>query len=102
MIYCKYSFPSKSDWDNLKELIYQDDSFVDCSVSEIGQICLQENWDKICVSWDPAYTVDILWYSEIPSSFNPYEVFPKPPGVRTFAGCEELYVERYNSTKIDK
>jgi hypothetical protein len=99
MIYCKYSFPSKSQWDTLIPLISQEGSFINCAVSEIGHICLQENWDKICTSWDPNYTVDIMWYSEVNSNFDPYEVFPKPPGVRTFAGCEGLYVERYNSIK---
>ena len=48
-----------------------------------------------CINLDPNYAVDIMWFKEIPQSFNEYEVFPDPCGVHTFAGCEDLYKERY-------
>jgi hypothetical protein len=83
MIFAKYEFtPDK--WQELKPLIYIDETYQGCAVHEIGHI--NEN---------PMYAVDIMWFGEIPDEFSIYEVFPNPVGVHTFAGCEDMYLERF-------
>jgi hypothetical protein len=83
MIFAKYEFtPDK--WQELKPLIYIDETYQGCAVHEIGYI------DE-----SPMYAVDIMWFGEIPDEFSIYEVFPNPVGVHTFAGCEDMYLERF-------
>jgi hypothetical protein len=95
MTFCKYQFPSQSIWNNLKKSIQSEEAYVDCAVHEIGNICLETDEEGNCINLDPNYAVDIMWFKEIPQAFNEYEVFPDPCGVHTFAGCEDLYKERY-------
>jgi len=83
MIFAKYEFtPDK--WNELKPLIYIDDTYQNCAVHEIGHI-----------NESPMYAVDIMWFGEIPDEFSIYEVFPNPVGVHTFAGCEDMYLNRF-------
>lgn len=83
MNFCKYKFPNHSIWDVHKSLITdRDGNPTDCSIVEIGKLI-------------DGFAVDIMWYYDIPTEFNSYEVFPKPVGIHTFIGCDDMYVERY-------
>ena len=95
MIFAKYQFTDQSIWNNLKKSIQSEEAYIDCAVHEIGNICLETDEEGNCINLDPNYAVDIMWFKEIPETFNEYEVFPNPCGVHTFAGCEDLYIERY-------
>lgn len=94
MTFCKYSFP-EGIWETLKPTIQQEEQFIDCAVVEIGQICLTKDEEGNCTQFDPNYAVDIMWYGEIPESFNEYEIFPLPCGIHIFSGCEDLYKNRF-------
>lgn len=103
MIFCKYEF-EPAVWESLKQTIQEEVApekytWNNCSVVEIGYICIQWGEDgqgkNTCLQYNPMYAVDILWYGDIPEDFNQYEVFPNPEGVHTFAGLEYLYTERF-------
>jgi hypothetical protein len=69
-----------------------------CAVVEIGFICLE--WGQVddkpvCTKQSDKWAVDILFYSEPPASFAPFEVFPNPCGVHTFSGDDSLYLKGY-------
>lgn len=96
MIFAKYSFPDQTIWNNLKKTITIEDQYVDCAVVELGHLCQEKDEEGNCILFEEEFAVDIMWYGEIPESFNEYEIFPNPCGVHTFAGCEDLYVERFN------
>lgn len=82
MIFAKYSFLNQDDWVKYKTQITQDQQPINCAIVEIGQL---EN----------GYAVDILWNGEPLESFTTKEVFPNPCGIHVFAGCEEMYLERF-------
>lgn len=96
-----------ADWEKLKKDIQQTTTTLsgetvttwkDCAVVEIGFICLE--WGQVddkpvCVKQSDKWAVDILFYSEPPASFAPFEVFPDPVGIHTFAGCDNLYLQTY-------
>jgi hypothetical protein len=70
----------------------------DCAVVEIGFICLE--WGQVddkpvCTKQSDKWAVDILFYTEPPASFAPFEVFPKPCGVHTFSGDDSLYLKTF-------
>jgi hypothetical protein len=70
----------------------------DCAVVEIGFICLE--WGQVddkpvCTKQSEKWAVDILFYAEPPASFASFEVFPKPCGVHTFSGDDNLYLQAY-------
>ena len=67
----------------------------DCAVVEIGFICLENNEQGECITQSDKWAVDILFYSEPPASFAPFEVFPKPCGVHTFSGDDSLYLKTF-------
>jgi hypothetical protein len=99
----KYEFTPEQ-WATLQAEIQVTDeegnkSYEGCAVHEIGFICLE--WGKdaegfpVCVLQSDKWAVDILWYTEPLADFAPYEVWPKPCGVHTFAGCEWEYLKGY-------
>lgn len=94
----KYEF-TPSEWATLQKDIQQttDDttSWKDCAVVEIGFICLEKNEQGECITQSAKWAVDVLFYSEPPASFAPFEVFPDPIGVHTFAGDDNLYLQTY-------
>jgi hypothetical protein len=94
MIFAKYSFPDEV-WEELKLTIKNEEQYIDCAVVELGHIC-DKFEDDICTEISQFYSVDIMWYRDIPEQFNQYEVFPQPCGIHVFAGCEEMYLKRYN------
>lgn len=99
MIFSKYSFPTTAEWETLKSTIQDENgNYKDCAVVEIGNICAEKNAQGECINITTEYAVDILWYLETtPEEFNPFEVFPNPIGVHTFAGCDDLYLKRFCS-----
>jgi hypothetical protein len=72
----------------------------DCAVVEIGFIVITPAVMNGMEVVTPAvlsdkWAVDILFYSEPPASFAPFEVFPKPCGVHTFSGDDSLYLKTF-------
>jgi hypothetical protein len=97
----KYEF-TPTEWATLQKDIQQttDDttSWKDCAVVEIGFICLEwgtEDDKPVCTKQSDKWAVDILFYSEPPASFAPFEVFPPPVGVHTFSGDDNLYLKTF-------
>jgi hypothetical protein len=102
----KYEF-TPTQWATLRKLIEQttttpdggtQTSFVDCAVVEIGFICLE--WGQVddkpvCTKQSDKWAVDILFYSEVPIEFEPFEVYPNPCGVHTFSGDDSLYLKTF-------
>jgi SRSO17 transposase len=97
----KYEF-TPSEWEQLKKTIEitvetpqgETTTWKDCAVVELGFICLEWN-EQECIKQSDKWAVDILWYSEIPSAFTSFEVWPNPVGIHTFAGDDSLYLEGY-------
>jgi len=97
--FLKYEF-TPSEWATLQAKIQQTDdegnkSYVGCAVHEIGQICHAYDEEGNCTDLSPKWAVDILWYTEPVADFTPYEVWPAPCGIHTFAGCESEYLKGY-------
>jgi hypothetical protein len=72
----------------------------DCAVVEIGFIVITPAVMDGMEVVTPAvlsdkWAVDILFYSEPPASFTPFEVFPNPCGVHTFSGDDSLYLKTF-------
>jgi hypothetical protein len=106
MKFQKYEF-TPTEWATLRKLIETTtttpdgskvQSWVDCAVVEIGFICLE--WGQVddkpvCTKQSDKWAVDILFYSEPPASFAPFEVWPDPMGIHTFSGDDNLYLVGY-------
>jgi len=102
----KYEF-TPSEWATLQKDIQQTTTtpsgetvtnWKDCAVVEIGFICLEwgtEDDKPVCTKQSDKWAVDILFYSEPPTSFAPFEVFPNPCGVHTFSGDDSLYLKTF-------
>ena len=104
--FSKFEF-TPTEWATLRKLIEQTTtnpdgeavtSFVDCAVVELGFICLE--WGKeddkpICIKQSDMWAVDILFYTEPPIEFTPFEVWPDPMGIHTFSGDDNLYLSGY-------
>jgi hypothetical protein len=70
----KYQFPSK---DFYKELLDQTDVYSESTITELG--VLLEN----------SYSVDALWYNQLPEEWIPYEIWDiKGNGSHTYAGWD--------------
>jgi hypothetical protein len=101
MKFQKFEF-TPIEWATLQKDIQQtngeETTWKDCAVVEIGFICLE--WGQVddkpvCTKQSDKWAVDILFYSEPPASFAPFEVFPKPCGVHTFSGDDSLYLKTF-------
>jgi hypothetical protein len=93
-----------ADWEKLKKDIQQTTTtpsgetvttWKDCAVVEIGFICLE--WGQVddkpvCTKQSDKWAVDILFYTEPPAEFTPFEVWPPPMGIHTFSGDDNLYL----------
>jgi len=102
----KYEF-TPTQWATLRKLIEttittpdgtETTTWVNCAVVEIGFICLE--WGQVddkpvCTKQSDKWAVDILFYSEPPASFAPFEVWPDPMGIHTFSGDDNLYLVGY-------
>jgi hypothetical protein len=99
----KYEF-TPTEWATLQKDIQQTTTtpsgetvttWKDCAVVEIGFICLETNEEGECTKQNDKWAVDILFYSEPPAEFTPFEVFPNPCGVHTFSGDDSLYLKTF-------
>ena len=107
--FLKFEF-TPTEWATLRKLIEQTTltptgdevtSWVDCAVVELGFLPITPAVlsDKLEVV-TPAvlsdkWAVDILFYSEVPAEFTPFEVWPDPMGIHTFSGDDNLYLSGY-------
>jgi hypothetical protein len=103
MKFQKFEF-TPSEWATLQKDIQQTTTtpsgetvttWKDCAVVEIGFICLEKNEQGECITQSDKWAVDILFYSEPPASFAPFEVWPPPMGIHTFSGDDSLYLKGY-------
>jgi hypothetical protein len=105
--FLKYEF-TPTQWATLKKLIEQTSTtpegdittYKDCAVVEIGFIVItpavMDGMDIVTPAvLSDKWAVDILFYSEPPIEFKPFEVYPNPCGVHTFSGDESLYLKTY-------
>jgi hypothetical protein len=103
----KYEF-TLSEWATLQKDIQQTTttpegevtSWKDCAVVEIGFIVITPAVMDGMELKTPAvlsdkWAVDILFYTEPPAEFEPYEVWPDPMGIHTFSGDDSLYLSGY-------
>jgi hypothetical protein len=98
----KYEF-TPTQWATLKKLIEQTSTtpegettnWVNCAVVEIGFICLESDQEGKCINLSNKWAVDILFYTEPPTEFKPFEVYPNPVGIHTFSGDESLYLKTF-------
>ena len=102
----KFEF-TPTQWATLRKLIEQttttpdggeSTTWVDCAVVEIGFICLEwgtEDDKPVCTKQSDKWAVDILFYTEPPIEFTPFEVYPNPVGIHTFSGNESLYLKTF-------
>jgi hypothetical protein len=107
--FLKYEF-TPTEWATLRKLIEQTttnpdgepvQSWVNCAVVELGFLPITPAVisDKLEVV-TPAvlsdkWAVDILFYTEPPAEFTPFEVWPPPMGIHTFSGDDSLYLKGY-------
>ena len=100
--FLKYEF-TPTQWATLKKLIEQTSTtpegettnWVNCAVYEIGYICLESDQEGKCINLSNQWAVDILFYTEPPTEFTPFAVYPNPCGVHTFSGDESLYLKTF-------
>ena len=107
--FAKYEF-TPTEWATLRKLIEQTTTnpeggetttYKDCAVVELGFLPITPAvYGKAFEVVTPAvlsdkWAVDILFYSEPPASFAPFEVYPNPMGIHTFSGDDNLYLEAY-------
>mgnify|MGYP000066432673 CR=1 FL=1 len=104
----KYEF-TPTEWATLQKDIQQTTTtpsgetvtnWKDCAVVELGFLTITPAVIEDMKVIEPAvlsnkWAVDILFYSEPPASFAPFEVWPSPCGVHTFSGCESLYLQSF-------
>ena len=106
--FAKFEF-TPTEWATLRKLIEQTTttpdggettSFVDCAVVELGFLPITPAVIKDMEVVTPAvlsdkWAVDILFYTEPPAEFTPFEVWPPPMGIHTFSGDDSLYLKGY-------
>jgi len=101
MKYLKFEFTDRADMlTKLADYFDEEVTPKDCAVVEIGHIVTtpatydEEGNELTAAIVSDKYAVDVLFYGTFPELAE--EVTPEPNGAHTFAGCEELYKERYN------
>jgi hypothetical protein len=107
MIFNKFEF-TPTQWATLRKLIEtttttpdgEQTSWVDCAVVELGNIVITPAVMDGMEVKTPAvlsdkWAVDILFYAEVPTEFEPYAVYPNPCGVHTFSGDDNLYLQGF-------
>jgi hypothetical protein len=107
-IFLKFEF-TPTEWATLRKLIETTTtnpdgeavtSWVDCAVVELGFLAITPAVIKDMEVITPAvlsdkWAVDILFYTEPPAEFTPFEVYPPPMGIHTFSGDDNLYLSGY-------
>ena len=96
MIFRKYEFDDRDDWELVRDTLYKDGELIPEieAIHEIGQICFDYNEEGECTDLSTHYAVDMLLNEDM-MSLNQYEVYPNPDGVHIFAGCAELYLKTF-------
>jgi len=96
MIFKKYEFDDRDDWELVRDTLYKDGELIEqiAAIHEIGQICFDYNEEGECTDLSTHYAVDMLLNEDM-MSLNQYEVYPNPDGVHIFAGCAELYLKTF-------
>ena len=104
----KYEF-TPTEWATLRKLIEttttnpegsETTTDKDCAVVELGFLPITPTvYDgmelKTPAVLSDKWAVDILFYSEVPKEFAPFEVWPTPCGIHTFSGDDSLYLKGY-------
>ena len=100
----KYEFTDQSEWSTFQKQIQVKSTdeegvdvytYKDVAVVELGNICLAKDEEGECIDLATTWAVDILWFETPLPSFTPFEVYPKPCGIHTFAGCEGEYLKSF-------
>jgi hypothetical protein len=100
----KYEFTDQAEWSTFQKKIQVKStdtegvdvySYKDVAVVELGNICLAKDEEGECIDLATTWAVDILWFRTLLPSFKPFEVYPKPCGIHTFAGCEAEYLKSF-------
>jgi hypothetical protein len=107
--FLKFEFTPKQ-WATLRKLIEQTTPtptgeevthWVDCAVVELGFLpitpaVIGDDFKVITPAvLSDKWAVDILFYTEPPAEFTPFEVYPDPMGIHTFSGDDNLYLQAY-------
>lgn len=106
--FLKYEF-TPTEWATLRKLIEQTTTtpdggetttYKDCAVVELGFLPITPAVIKDMEVVTPAvmsdkWAVDILFYTEPPAEFTPFEVYPNPMGIHTFSGDDSLYLKTF-------
>ncbi len=104
----KYEF-TPTEWATLRKLIEQtttnpdggeSTNWVNCAVVELGFLpitpAVYDGMElKTPAVLSDKWAVDILFYTEPPAEFTPFEVWPTPCGIHTFSGDDSLYLKSY-------
>ena len=112
--FSKYEF-TPTEWATLRKLIEQTTTnpeggetttYKDCAVVELGFLPITPAvYDGMELKTPEVLSdklaVDILFYSEVPKEFTPFEVWPES-GVHTFSGHESTYMESFYNKFPDK
>lgn len=98
--YLKYAWPSEGQFitdmltAGFAEMNEGEVSFVNCAVHQIGVVCIEQDSEGNCITFDPRWAVDVIL--EAPSEFNQYVVWPAPnSAVHWFSGWESNYAQAY-------
>ena len=102
--YSKYEFTDLAEWSKFQKKIQVKSTdlegnevynYKDVAVVELGNICLAKDEEGECIDLATTWAVDILWFRTLLPSFKPFEVYPNPCGIHTFAGCEGEYLKSF-------
>ena len=100
----KYEFTDLAEWSTFQKKIQVKTtdtegvdvySYKDVAVVELGNICIAKDEEGECIDLATTWAVDILWFRTLLPSFKPFEVYPNPCGIHTFAGCEGEYLKSF-------
>ena len=106
--FLKYEF-TPTEWATLRKLIEQittnpyggeSTNWVNCAVVELGFLpitpAVYDGMEVVTPAvLSEKWAVDILFYTEPPAEFTPFEVWPDPMGIHTFSGDDSLYLKGY-------
>ena len=105
----KFEF-TPTEWATLRKLIEttttnpdggETTTYKDCAVVELGFLpitpaVIGDDFKVITPAvLSEKWAVDILFYTEPPAEFTPFEVWPDPMGIHTFSGDDSLYLKGY-------
>ena len=112
--FLKYEF-TPTQWALHRELIetistgpdgFDVETWENCAVVELGFLTItpavMDGMEVVTPEvLSDTLAVDILFYSEVPKEFTPFEVWPES-GVHTFSGHESTYMESFYNKFPDK